>query len=686
MIKSRLNLTITHANIRFNANGTPYATEFEDLYFSDAQGLDETTHVFVKNNLLVERWSQWSEKDFVIAETGFGTGLNVLVTMLHFENFCAQVNRPDFNLHFISIEKFPISQADLAKALALYPQLAKYSQPLLEQYPMPLAGCHRLSFLEGKVTLDLWLGDVHQVLSQIENKPKGLVDCWFLDGFAPSKNPDMWTQSLFEQMASLAKDQCHFATFTAAGHVKRGLREAGFKVSKQPGHGRKRDMLAGTIHKEADNSHRLPYFLRQSAEISNIPRVQPRVQPRVPPLEPPRVAIIGGGLAGANCAYALRQKGLFSTLYCQEEGLAQGASGNAQGGFYPQLNSQAGNASQIHALSFNYASKVYRQLLSQGCHFSHQWCGTLQLAFNPKVTERYQKLVQQQTWPQELIHWLDEKQTSQLANVDLPYPSLFIPKGGWINLPELVTSLTQAADTKVIANKQLIALKRESNLWHLHFKDGSQYTADIVVMATGSDSADIQQLANLPFRLVRGQVEAIKSQGDISKLATVLCHKGYLTPAWQGRHALGSTYNKDDKNTDYRLIDQTTNLLSHEKALSKCDWIKHLQPTAQGRAAIRCSTPDHLPMVGAIPDIQAQTVQYHDLYKALPASRYPMPADYTNLFMLCGLGSRGLTTAPLCAEILAIQIVNQPLPLSNHLLDALNPNRFLVRGLIRRQV
>lgn len=663
-------MTITHANIRFNENGTPYATEFEDLYFSDAQGLDETTHVFVKNNLLLERWSKWSEKKFVIAETGFGTGLNILVTMLHFENFCAQVDSPEFNLHFISIEKFPISQHDLSKALALYPQLAKYSQALLDQYPLPIAGCHRLSFLNGKVTLDLWLGDVHQVLKQIENQPKGLVDSWFLDGFAPSKNPDMWSQELFNQMASLAKNQCHFATFTAAGHVKRGLREAGFDVKKQPGHGRKRDMLAGSIHKESDNKPRLPYFIRQGAKIKNTPSV----------------AIIGGGLAGANCAYALSKRGLHSTVYCQEDSLAQGASGNAQGGFYPQLNSQAGNASQIHALSFNYASKLYRQLLDQGFDFNHQWCGTLQLAFNDKVTERYRKLVDQQTWPQDLIHWVDTNQATQIANLAMPYPGLFVPQGGWINLPELVESLTKAADSKVEVNKKLLGLERQNALWQLNWHDGSQTMADLVIMATGSDSEDIQQLSPLPFRLVRGQVEAIESKDDIAKLATVLCHKGYLTPAWQGKHALGSTYSKDDKNCEYRLEDQQTNLQSHHKALAKCDWVKHLQPTTQGRAAIRCSTADHLPMVGAVPNIPAQTEQYLHLYKALPASRYPQPHDFPNLYMLCGLGSRGLTTAPLCAELLASQIMREPLPMANNLLDALNPNRFLIRALIRRQV
>ncbi|MFT4809624.1 MAG: tRNA 5-methylaminomethyl-2-thiouridine biosynthesis bifunctional protein [Arenicella sp.] len=670
-----INLTISNAKIRFNKNGTPYATHFEDLYFSDSQGFDETTHVFVKNSKLLQRWENWHEQQFVIAETGFGTGLNVLVTMLHFDTFnqeksSQQINCPNFRLHFISIEKFPISHADLTKALSLYPELAQYSHALLEQYPIAVAGCHRLTFLGGKVILDLWLGDVHDVLPKIENKPQGLIDTWFLDGFAPSKNPDMWTQGLYEYMALLAKDNCHFATFTAAGHVKRGIREAGFKVQKQPAHGLKKDMLVGSIDKSADTLSRLPYYMRRPATINN---------------KKPKIAIIGGGLAAANCAYSLSKRGLKSTLFCQDNALAEGASGNAQGGFYPQLNAEAGHASQIHALSFNYASKLYRQLSNQGIHYSHQWCGTFQIAFTDKVVGRYRKLVENKTWPDALIHWIDEQQATKIANVDLPYPGLYIPLGGWIHLPELVAGLVKAADSTVAINQQLASLERMNGSWQLNWQDGSQSDADIVIMATGSDSADCQQMSELPFRLVRGQVEAINSQNELANLSTVLCHKGYLTPAWQGSHAMGSTYVKDDKKRDYRLSEQKTNLTMHQQALSKCDWIDEIQPTTLGRAAIRCSTPDHLPMVGAVPDSKIQLEQYQDLYKALPAKHYPQPINHTNLFMLCGLGSRGLTTAPLCAEILASQILNEPLPLSNNLLDALNPNRFLVRGLIRRQ-
>ncbi len=664
-------MKIENANIRFNQNGTPFATDFADLYFSDAQGVAESLYVFIQNNDLLERWQNWQQANFVIAETGFGTGLNILLTMQLFEKFLAQKKQPNFRLHIISIEKFPISLADLKQALSLYPELNSYSQALLEQYPPTLAGCHRMHFLNNQVTLDLCLGDVHEVLGKIDSPAGGLVDSWFLDGFAPSKNPDMWSQALFTHMARLAKNHCHFATFTAAGFVKRGLIEAGFAVQKRPGHGRKRDMLAGSITKPVAQATGLPYFTRLPAK---------------PFKKQPKVAIIGAGLAGANCAYALSKRGINATLYCQEPGLAQGASGNAQGGFYPQLNAEAGTASQIQSLAFSYASQTYRQLLSQGQTFSHQWCGTLLLAFNDKVHKRYRKLVDNRTWPQSFIHWLEAEQASVIANVPLPYAGLYVPLAGWINLPELVAALVQAAEAQVSVNKQLKQLSCQNDAWQLNWQDGSESSADIVILATGSDSAGIKQMADLPFRLVRGQVEAINSQGELTNLATVLCHKGYLTPAYNDQHALGSTYVKNDLSTEYRLSEQQINLTTHQQALHKCAWVQELKATETGRAAIRCSTPDHLPMVGAVPDYNAQQEHYQDLYKALPAERYPQPINHPNLFMLSGLGSRGLTTAPLCAEVLASQICNQPLPLSNTLLAALNPNRFLIKSLIRREL
>lgn len=669
-------MKITNAEIHFNDNGTPFAKQFDDLYFSDALGIEETHHVFLQHNQLPNRWYEWQNPNFTIAETGFGTGLNFLVTLALFAQLRAEGQIPAFNLHFISVEKYPIKQADLAIALKCYPSLATLSTSLLEQYPPNVAGCHRIKFLDDTVVLDLWLGDVHEVLPQICTPPEGRIDCWYLDGFAPSKNPEMWSDSLFSQMARLAKKNCHFATFTAAGLVKRGLATAGFRVEKVAGHGQKRHNLCGTLAEKTPHPWPKPYYARTPFQPSNNTGTSSK----------PRIAIIGGGLSAAHCAFALSKRGLSASVYCQDHTLAQGASGNHQGALYPQLNAIANISSQFYALAYVYAANFYKGLVAQNLSFAHQWCGVFQTAFNDKVLERQQKLLEHAVWPKELVTWLSPDEATQVAGLALPYAGLYFPHGGWINPPELVTALFKAAASQIHSNKKLLSLVRHGTCWQLNFASQEPVEADIVILATGSDFANIEQMADLPLRGVRGQVEYINTNPELGKLATVICHKGYLTPAHAGLHALGSSYKKEDYSTEYRQQEQTENLALHQKSLANSPWAQALTGQNQGRAATRCSTADHLPLVGAIPDIAAQRQNYWDLYKALPAKHYPLPAENPNLYVLNGLGSRGLTTAPLLAEVLASQIGNEPLPLSTPLLDALNPNRFLIRGLIRREI
>ncbi|WP_416308697.1 bifunctional tRNA (5-methylaminomethyl-2-thiouridine)(34)-methyltransferase MnmD/FAD-dependent 5-carboxymethylaminomethyl-2-thiouridine(34) oxidoreductase MnmC [Neptunicella sp. SCSIO 80796] len=665
-------MTIKPAKIVFNQHGTPFANQFDDIYFSNQSGLLESQFVFLENNALPQRWLESQQSCFVVAETGFGTGLNFLTCWSLFEQ--TQQLRQDARqhgstfcprLHFISVEKYPLSKDDLAETLKCWPELAEFSQALLAQYPPLLGGCHRLVF--DNVILDLWFGDIAEVLPQWYCTDSGLVDAWFLDGFAPGKNPQMWSDALFTQMARLAKPKCTFATFTAAGFVRRGLQQAGFEVKKVPGFGSKREMLAGTLTNGTATISHAPYFDRSCAAGKH-------------------VAIIGAGLAGANLAVSLKNRGYQVDVYCADQDAASGASGNRQGGFYPQLHVEQNNASLLQAQCFGFALRRYQMLLKTGYAFAHQFCGVLQLAFNDAIEQRYRKMRENDVWPTELIRSVNDQQAEQIANIPLPYSGLYIPDGGWIHLPQLIQALLAKAQTKVITQHQLRQLTQTDKGWILHWQDQAATQADIVILATGHNSIHIQQLATLPLRPVRGQVENITTQPPLDKLDTVLCHKGYLTPAYNGKQALGSTYIKNDLDCDYRREEQHTNLAVLRKALAKCDWAATVSADNQGRAAIRCSTPDHLPVMGQVPDTRQQQQQYQDLYKALPLNHYPLPENYANLFCLTGLGSRGLCSAPLLAETLACQISGQPLPLSQTLLDGLNPNRFLVRALQRREI
>ena len=228
----------SRAQLDWDEQGQPLSRQFGDVYFSRASGLEESRHVFLRHNRIAERCAALeSDGRLVIGETGFGTGLNFLCAWQAF----AEQAPAGARLHFVSVEKYPLGQDDLRRALALWPELAPFSTPLLEQYAGIQPGFQRLLFDGGRVVLTLLVGDALECLPQLEAQ----VDAWFLDGFAPAKNPQMWTPELFAQLARLSAPGASLATFTCAGTVRRGLIAAGFRMEKVKGFGHKREMLAG---------------------------------------------------------------------------------------------------------------------------------------------------------------------------------------------------------------------------------------------------------------------------------------------------------------------------------------------------------------------------------------------------------------------------------------------------------
>jgi tRNA 5-methylaminomethyl-2-thiouridine biosynthesis bifunctional protein len=224
------------ANIEWR-DGQPYASAFQDVYFSTDNGLLETDYVFLQGNDLTTRWLDADLQTFNIAETGFGTGLNFLCAAKLWLESAPQQTK----LHFISVEKYPLSLQDMTTALNFWPPLKDIYEPFLSQYESLISGTQSIMLFNNRVQLTLLIGDATECFSQINDK----MDTWFLDGFAPSKNPDMWQVELFQQMTRLSKPNTTFATFTSAGDVRRGLINAGFGVKKSVGYGKKREMLTG---------------------------------------------------------------------------------------------------------------------------------------------------------------------------------------------------------------------------------------------------------------------------------------------------------------------------------------------------------------------------------------------------------------------------------------------------------
>ncbi|MEE3649983.1 MULTISPECIES: bifunctional tRNA (5-methylaminomethyl-2-thiouridine)(34)-methyltransferase MnmD/FAD-dependent 5-carboxymethylaminomethyl-2-thiouridine(34) oxidoreductase MnmC [unclassified Brenneria] len=665
-------LPIQHASLSWNEQGTPVSQQFDDVYFSNQDGLLETRYVFLTGNQFPARFTPHTRENCVVAETGFGTGLNFLTLWQAFDDFRARSPQaPLRRLHFISFERFPLRRRDLAAAHAQWPELEKYAQELRRQWPMPLAGCHRLLLAQGRVTLDLWFGDVNTLLPTLDESLNHQVDAWFLDGFAPAKNPDMWTENLFRSMARLCRQDGTFATFTAAGFVRRGLQQAGFTVSKVKGFGQKREMLSGYLPACLSAPSVAPWYARPPATATH------------------DIAIIGGGIAGVLTALALQRRGASVTLYCADPQPAQGASGNRQGALYPLLNNKHDALSRFFAAAFTFARRHYAELAAQGVGFEHQWCGVSQLAYDQKSAGKIEHILQGE-WPPELVFAVTEEQLEDVNGLMLGVGGITYPDGGWLCPAELTASALELARRQgliVHMNTAVSSLEQTRAGWRLTLNNHRQAEHAALILANGHQLSDWTQTQHLPCYTVRGQVSHIPTTPALQRLKQVLCYDGYLTPVSprHQEHCIGASYQRGDAATDYREEEQQENRRRLLNCLPQAEWAQQIDVRdRQARQGVRCALRDHLPLVGAVADYQQTLESYQDLLQHHHhAEHLPSAPVYPNLFLIGALGSRGLCSAPLAAEILAAQIYGEPLPLDSETLAALNPNRFWIRKLLK---
>lgn len=655
---------IQPANLEFNAEGTPVSRDFDDVYFSNDNGLEETRYVFLDGNQLNARFPTHPRSLFVVAESGFGTGLNFLTLWQMFDQFRAA--HPDATLqrlHFISFEKFPLTAHDLRLAHQHWPELAPWAEQLQTQWPLHLGGCHRLLLDGGRVTLDLWLGDINDLTDKLDDSMNQKVDAWFLDGFAPAKNPDMWSQHLFNAMARLARPGATLATFTSAGFVRRGLQEAGFTMQKTKGFGRKRDMLVGRMDQTLEIPAQTPWFSR-SASTSR------------------EVAIVGGGIASALLSLALLHRGWQVTLYCADDAPAKGASGNRQGALYPLLSAHDPALSQFFPAAFTFARRLYDAL---PVAFDHDWCGVTQLGWDEKSQQKIAHMLSLGL-PLEIARAVNAQQITETAGVDTGCDGIHYPLGGWLCPADLTTAaiaLAQSRGLTVHYSRQVASLHHTEH-WNLHFTTGDVAQHTCVVLANGHPISQFIQTEKLPLYPVGGQVSHIPTSPALEKLKQVLCYDGYLTPQnpSNGHHCIGASYHRGETDMRYSEDDQQQNRQRLLNCFPQADWAKEVDTSAgDARCGVRCATRDHLPMAGNVPDYEATLEAYQDLAEnrdtAVSAPVYPQ------LFMLGGLGSRGLCSAPLLAEVLAAQMSDEPVPLDSVTLAGLNPNRLWVRKLLK---
>ncbi|WP_223543545.1 bifunctional tRNA (5-methylaminomethyl-2-thiouridine)(34)-methyltransferase MnmD/FAD-dependent 5-carboxymethylaminomethyl-2-thiouridine(34) oxidoreductase MnmC [Pseudomonas sp. GL-B-12] len=653
---------LPHAQLDWDDQGRPYSRVFDDVYFSDQSGLDETRYVFIEQNRLAERFAALPEGGrLVIGETGFGTGLNFLCAWQVFEQHAAAGAR----LHFVSVEKYPLSPADLQRALALWPELKVFADQLLEQYVAIHQGFQRLTLDHGRVTLTLLIGDALEQLPQLDAR----IDAWFLDGFAPAKNPDMWTAELFAELARLAAPGASISTFTSTGWVRRLLNAAGFKMKRTPGIGHKWEILRGE-------------FLGWPQETP-APALDKPWFARPTPLTGERQAlVIGAGLAGCASAASLAARGWQVTVLERHDDIAQEASGNPQGVLYLKLSAHGTALSQMIVSGFGYTRRLLEHLQR-----GRDWddCGVLQLAFNAKEAERQVQLAA--AFAPDLLHLLDQPEAQAVAGIGLAQGGLFYPEGGWVHPPALCQWQAAHPQIQLLTHHDALELRKVEGRWQAW--DGERLLADapVVVLAGAAEIQRFPESAELPLKRIRGQITRLAQTPQSQALSTVVCAEGYVAPARLGEHTLGASF-------DFKSDDLTPTTAEHLGNLAMLEEIshdlverleiEHLDPEhLQGRAAFRCTSPDYLPIVGPLADTQAFTQAYAALGKdarQVPDVECPW---LDGLYVNSGHGSRGLITAPLSGELLAAWLDNEPLPLPRSVAEACHPNRFALRRLIR---
>jgi tRNA 5-methylaminomethyl-2-thiouridine biosynthesis bifunctional protein len=602
-------------------DGHPVSRRFGDVYFARDSGIAETRHVFLAGNRLPERWAALAPgARFTIGETGFGTGLNFCAAWQLWDNAAP----PDAVLRYVSVERFPLAPDELARALAMWPELAPFATALHAQYDDLAPGWHRFHFAGGRVILTLAVGDAAAMLGELA----GRCDAWFLDGFAPAKNPEMWRDEVLAAVGARSRPGATFATYSVAATVRSGLQSAGFTVTRARGFARKREMLAGARSGSADTGERTAGARR--------------------------AVVIGGGLAGAASAWSLATRGWHVTLLERGATLAGGASGNPQGVLYARLAAGASLLGELVLAGYTHSLRRLGALLPQGDD-SWRACGVLQLALDERTRARHAAVLATGL-PVSLVRGVDRAEASAIAGVALPAGGLFFPSGGWVNPDALVKALATHPHVAVHTGAEVLELARcAGGEWQASCASGLRTSAAVVVIASSAEATAFPQARHLPLHAVRGQVTRLAETPASRALRTVVCGGASITPARAGSHTLGATFVHDF--TDLALDEREhranlAELAATAPALAAALGVDATDPAQlAGRASVRCTSPDRLPLAG---ELRAGE----------------------GLCLSSAHGSRGLISAPLAAEAIAAVLEDEPAPVSARLLAALSPARF----------
>ena len=613
--------------IEWLADGTPYSPRFGDRYRSESGGLSQAREVFLKGCGLPDAWA--SQPQWCILETGFGLGLNFLVTWAAWK---ADPLRPRL-LHFVSTEAFPASADDVLRSARNHPELMALAQQLQRQLWGLLPGIHRLAFEGGQVLLTLCIGDAKAMLREQSFE----ADSVYLDGFSPERNPDIWDLHTLKAVARCCRRGARVATWTVARSVRDALAQCGFVVKKVAGLPPKRDNLQGSFD----------------------PSWEPKkTRPSTAHRTPGHCVVIGAGLTGAAVAASLARRGWQVMVLDAAAAPAAGASGLPGGVMAPHVSPDDSLFSRLSRSGVRATLQQAETLLQAGRDWSRS--GVLEHCMKHARTRPA-------AWMKECVDaardWTHPASAEQLAQAGLPpeTPALWHVQAGWIKPAALVRAWLATPGVQWRGQAAVSRWVRQGGAWQVLDAAGQELArAELVVLAAGYASRALARGAgrHLALQAVRGQVSWAWHEPGMADVLPPFPVNGYggLIPALPlagGANRLawmaGSSFERDNASAETQPGDAQHNLgrlrvLLPEAARHLADQFESGKVNAW--AGVRCATPSHLPALG------------------------PLEPD---LWLCSGMGSRGLTFAALCAELLAARLHAEPLPLAQRLADALLP-------------
>jgi tRNA 5-methylaminomethyl-2-thiouridine biosynthesis bifunctional protein len=656
---------LTPARIVAGAGGVPFSETHGDRYHPASGALAQALHVFLRGNGLPARWQ--GRRDFVVLETGFGLGNNFLATWQAWREDPQRSER----LHFVSIEKHPPNRDDLARwhAQSALPALAA---ALIEAWPPLTRNVHRLVFDDARVQLSLAFGDVANCLRETI----AAVDAYYLDGFAPARNPEMWQPGLYKAMARLAAPGATAATWSAARVVREGLGAAGFRVEAAAGQGGKRDITLACY----------------------APSWTPRRAPQQQAGHDRHALIIGAGLAGCAAAWALAEQGWNSRVLDRCPGIAQGASGNAVGVFHGVVHASDGHHARFGRAAALQATHAVRAALEH-----HQArgssAGLLRLDYGADAAVLL-GIATSLGLPSDYVQVLDAAAASERAGVTLTAPAWFFPGGGWVEPRALARSFLERAAplAEFRGGIDARALRRAAGGWQLLDACGAVLDeAPVVILANGDDALRLLDEPGWPLTLFRGQTSGVPlpALADMSTRTgrplalprLPITGRGYVLPPLDDRLWCGATSERENpgaagSEAEPRLADHLHNLvrlgqlLGSEEAVAGIDALQ-----LAGRVAWRCTAADRLPVIGGVPALDPLTAPSAPLRLDQPR----LVPRFEGLYVFTALASRGISWAAIGARCLASTVSGAPMPLEANLVDAIDPARFVARAVRRSQ-